>query len=248
MHHLLNLILISFLSLVFALFPLQGEAANTPPNEREIHPSIEARVFKRSLNWDHLLEARWRPDQEGRFQSLGASTRRHLGNNYTVGIYAVHTWGERHFMDWAHTNGEFTWMDMDGHGEWNFGALAQKRWLLTELLSFDLRISFERHFNHKMDFIRIRPGVTWMAHPSWSIYFRYEAYHVLSPDTPTTFYRQGLYLGSLYADLMPLLLGPFIRYERQEWWTSPDFLEREQRSYRVHEELISVGLSIIYSF
>lgn len=77
-------------------------------------------------------------------------------------------------------------------------------------------------------------------------YLRYEAYKLLDSG-PATFYKQGVYLGALNLSFDKLLLGPFVRYERHEWWTSRSYKQITGGEYRSHDKLINVGLSVIYS-
>lgn len=235
------------ISLLFFLFFLTSlvEAKNTPSRTSEVHPSAEANLFYRSGDWEHVLKYRWAPDAQESFKKMSFSTRREFKNLYKIGLYVARTAGERHFLDWQKINGQFQWRDLDGEGENNLGAFIQKKWPHTDHLGFELRISYEKHFNHSMKFLRIRPGVTWLTSSMWTTYLKYEAYKLIDSDI-STLYRTGLYLGGLYRGFSQILIGPFLKYQRQEWWTSPDFKKEFGDEYRSHEHNYSLGVSFMY--
>lgn len=243
MHHHLKWILIK--SALFLSFANQAQAQMTPKVTTEVKPALDAHLFYKQDEWDHVLKYRWAPDAEENFQKISFSSRFDLGNLYKVGVYASRSFGERHFEDWQKINGSFQWRDLEGDGEFHLGGLVQKKWPLSQTFGSEVRIKFERHLNQEMNFLRIRPGLTWMATPLWTTYLRYEAYHLINNET-STLYRWGAYLGGLYRGYSKMMFGPFVRYHRQEWWTSPSFKKEMNSKYRSHEHHYSVGLSFVY--
>lgn len=243
MHHHLKWILIN--TALFISFINQAQANMTPSVTTEVKPAIDAHLFHKQGDWSHVFKYRWAPDIEENFQKLSLSSRFALGNLYKIGLYGAGTFGERRFMDWQKINGRFQWRDLEGETDFNLGALVQKKWPLSQTLGSEVRVMFERHFNDDFDFLRIRPGLTWMATPLWTTYLRYEAYHLLSNET-STLYRWGAYLGGLYRGYSKMMFGPFVRYHRQEWWTSPSFKNEMNSKYRSHEHHYSLGFSFIY--
>lgn len=240
-HHLI-LILISLLSFE------SWAQSNVPASDSSVKPAIEARVFKRDQDIDYVAEALWREKNHGSLKSLGLSVRKRLPWHYMFGFYLKHTWGERYNDSWSKdvSNNQWRWEDVDGVGESKLGLLAQKRWGITSKLAAGLRLSLENRFKEQKMFAAIRPGISYKLSSHWMSYLRYEAYMLLV-SSPATFYKQGIYLGALNSSFQNFMIGPFVRLERHEWWTSKDFKRITGGEYRSHDKLVNIGLTAVYS-
>jgi len=232
-------------SVILLSFFNEVEAQKTPSVETEVDPAIDAHLFYKKNKWEHVLKYRWAPIGQENFQEFTFSSRFSFENNYKVGLYATRAFEEKHFSDWQKINGKFQWRDLDGERETHLGGFVQKKWILSDNLGSELRVHLERRITRENNFLRIRPGITWTATPLWTTYLRYEAYSLLGNDV-ASLYRWGVYLGALYRGFSNIVMGPFARYNRQEWWTSPAFKKEANYTYRSHEHRYSMGVSLIY--
>lgn len=239
--HLITILISLFSSVLLA-------NQNTPRSGTAVRPGLEARVFKRLENWDHMAEFRYRMEEHGNFESLTLSSRRHFKHALSLGAYGRYVLGERHYHTWMQDPNDnvWKWKDVDSEKEIHLGLFLQKKIQLSERFVFDVRGSYEYHVENEMPLALFRPGLSWQINPWWISYIRYEAYIPLK-TAPSTLYKQGVYLGALWSHFAPLMIGPFVRYERHEWWTSPQFKMRTGEDYRSHDNLYSVGLTFIYS-
>lgn len=218
MHLRLILILISFAGSVFA-------QSNVPKANTSVKPAFEGRIFKRLNSWDHVAEINWHQEaHDNTFKSLTLSSRYRFQNAFMLGVYGRHTWGERHNHTWMKdmSDGRWKWTDVNSDKEFNLGFMAQKKWQLSQKLFAELRVSVERHFQNDMNISIFRPGLVWQLNNEWMSYLRYAHYHSLENIEPSI-YRQAVYVGGLYSGYSPLLIGPFVQYLRQNWWSSPHF-------------------------
>lgn len=240
------------LRLILILISLAGSAfaqSNVPKANTSLRPAFEGRIFKRLHSWDHVLEFDWRQEaHDNTFKHLTLSSRYRLKNAFMLGVYGRHTWGERHNHTWMKdmSDGRWKWMDIGSNKEFNLGLMAQKKWQLSQTFFAELRVSLERHFQNNMSVAIFRPGLIWQMNHQWMTYLRY-AYYEKIASIPPSIYRHAIYLGGIYSGYSPLLIGPFLRYQKQSWWTSPNFNSVTGGQYRSHDELYSIGVSVIYS-
>lgn len=240
--HLILILISSFLGALFA-------QDNVPKAQTSFRPSLEARVFKRQELWDYVADYRYRPDAEGTYNGVTLSVRRRLPHHITLGVYGRYTIGERHGHTWIKdpADNKWKWRDSDSDTEFNLGGFVQGKRQMTDKLFFELRTGVERHFDVKVNFWLLRPGIIWQMNADWMSYFRYEFYRMISKSVSSP-YKQGLYVGALYSAYSPFIFGPFVRYERQEWSSTKQFTAVTGRQYRIHHQLYSLGGTFIFSF
>lgn len=240
----LKWILISLLAISTA-----NAQSNVPKTSTAVRPSTQLRVFKNISDWSYVASFIWQPDDEGNFEKLKLSVRRRLPYNMLVGVFLRHTWGERHPQDWIKdaTDNEWKWRNVEDKKEFNTGALLQKKWSLSNDLVFETRVIYDYHLGNDMSILRVRPGLSWQFAEAWIAYLKYEAYMGLNFSS-ATFYKQGTYLGFLYSGYQGWLVGPFARFERHEWETSPQFKQLVGSKFRTHENLLSLGMSANFYF
>tara|TARA_R110000868_G_scaffold154736_2_gene380978 strand:- start:36631 stop:37368 length:738 start_codon:yes stop_codon:yes gene_type:complete len=240
MHHHLKWILISLLGFSSATFA----QTNVPTNHKSVKPALHLRAFKSVGDWTYIGDIAWEPDSDGNFEKAMISLRRKFPNHYSAGVYLANTWGEHHGQDWLKDpqDNQWKWRDVESKTEFNVGALVQKKWSLSPKITLEGRVTYEYHLTNDMGILKVRPGVSYQMSSNWMSYFRYEAYFPLNFST-ATLYKQGYYLGAMYSGISNWLMGPFVRHLRHEWNNTPMFKTATGTTYRMHEDLLSLGLS-----
>tara|TARA_R110000868_G_scaffold25366_2_gene98856 strand:+ start:1291 stop:2028 length:738 start_codon:yes stop_codon:yes gene_type:complete len=239
MHHHLKWILISF----FAFSSITFAQSNIPANDKAVKPALHFRAFKTLGVWSYIGELAWQPTSHGNFEKLKFDIRRKLPNHFSAGVYLANTWGEHHGQDWLKDPADnvWKWRDVESKTEFNVGALIQKKWSLSPDITLEGRVTYEYHLTNDMGILKVRPGISYQLSPTWLSYFRYEAYFPIGFST-ATLYKQGYYLGAMYNGIQNWLIGPFVHHLRHEWNNTAKFKTTTGTSYRMHEDLLSIGM------